>query len=354
MNKIRMKWGVWCTALLLITMLFGSSALAFDDLPEGTDTDKIVELQQQGIISGKSDTRFAPEEALTYAQGVHLIVKTFNLNIDHIRFIKAPQASDYFKHIPDDAWYADAFIKAFHNGVTLDANVDPQAAMPREVFAHHAFEGLQATGNYAFIEIFKLIKDEADITPEYMNSIQKMLIIGAMKLDDQGHFLPKEPITRKQAALALHDLRNFVEGHKEVKPPKAPELLEDITMDIEAVNEDVQKITLSWGEKPNSGYRITIDRITFNEATMEANIEYKLHMPSNDPGISYLQVITYPKAETYISTQYTPVKQYITGQGTSGSHPGELPPLLKEEPVYSDEPVSEEHPVDELQERAVE
>jgi hypothetical protein len=324
MMNNKMKWGLWSTALLLLIMLtFSSSVFAFEDLNKGPETDKIMALKNQGIINGKNATTFAPGEKLTYAQGVHLIVKSLDLNIDTLRFIKEPKASDYYKNVPDNAWYADSFIIAYHNGMTLDAEVDPTETMTREQFTHHSFQALETTGEYAFIQIFKLIKDEADINPDYMNSIQKMLILGAVETNEASKFQPTKKITRKEAALALYEVREFMKDQKQVQQPTAPELLEEIPMEVEKVNEDIQKVTLSWGEKPNSGYRMTIERITFNEETAEALIQYKLHMPSNEPHISYAQVLTYPKAVTYISSAYTPVIQAVAHHDEPVSYPGE-------------------------------
>ncbi|NBI28260.1 protease complex subunit PrcB family protein [Chengkuizengella marina] len=76
---------------------------------------------------------------------------------------------------------------------------------------------------------------------------------------------------------------------------------EKVTFKVETVNEEVDKVTLSWGEKPNTGYSIEITSVDF--VNNEAVIHYQLHYPSE--GMFYAPVITEPKAETYISTSLT-------------------------------------------------
>lgn len=93
---------------------------------------------------------------------------------------------------------------------------------------------------------------------------------------------------------------------------------QEVTMSIEKVSDEVNKIILSWGSQPNSGYRITIDRIDFNAAG-EATVYYNLHYP--EPDQMYTQMIAEPKAETYVSSAYKPVIEELMNsvQGSAGA-----------------------------------
>lgn len=57
---------------------------------------------------GKSDKY----KTITAATAVSMIVKGLGLNIDHIRFIKEPKASDFYTKVKDNASYANDFIIA--------------------------------------------------------------------------------------------------------------------------------------------------------------------------------------------------------------------------------------------------
>lgn len=177
-------------AMMLFTL--GQTVWAFKDVKNDVNEQKIAELKKLGILSGDNNDRFNPQDKLTYAQGVSLIVKGLDINIDHIRFIKAPKATDYFPNLKDDAWYADAFIIASINGLEIPQAVKANDVMTREQFAHHLFKAMMTKGDYAFIEIFMLLDDEADVNKDYMDSIQKLIISKVITLDDTNKFLPKK------------------------------------------------------------------------------------------------------------------------------------------------------------------
>jgi len=204
----------WIAVLILVLSLgFATVALAFSDLKPGTDKDKIEELRKQGILHGVGDDLFAPDASLTYGQAVQIIVKGLGLNIDNIRFIKKPEASDSFDNVPNDAWYAEAFIIAHFNGLTLERDVDPEQAITRENYANLLAQAMWTKGEYAFIELWINIQDEKEIDRANMDNIQKLLIAKIAKLDDNKRFLPKKSIERGMAAVMLYDAREFVKSH---------------------------------------------------------------------------------------------------------------------------------------------
>jgi hypothetical protein len=77
--------------------------------------------------------------------------------------------------------------------------------------------------------------------------------------------------------------------------------LEKIELSVEKVNDDVNKVTLSRGEKPNVGYAIAIDSIGFGQDG-RAVIRYSLQDPK--PGQMYADMIIVPKGVTYIPSKY--------------------------------------------------
>src|SRR5690554_356738 len=173
MNK---KMNVMVVGLLILALIFGNVAMAFQDIPEGIERDKIMQLKEDDIVQGIDDDLFAPQAHLTYAQTVQLIVTGFDLNIDHMRFIKLPLASDHYENVADDAWYAQAFINAHYNGIEIVKDVDPTRNITREEYAHLLFSAMRSKSDFVFIEIWLTMDDEDEVSTEYMNSIQKMLI----------------------------------------------------------------------------------------------------------------------------------------------------------------------------------
>jgi len=302
------KWSIAISLLIVLCVGLSSSVFAFQDIEDHPDKTKIQSLKDQGIING-FNSKFHANAPMTNAEGFQLIVEALDLNIDHMRFIKMPVASDYYSHVSDDAWYANALLIAqFH--LEPPADIQPTQAMTREVFAHYLFKGMMTKGEFAFIEIYMLINDEKLVNPEYMNAIQKLLISEVVSLDAKDNFRPNVAITRGEAAVMLYNGLEFLSKSQE------PVVDKDVLISVEKVNDDVNKVTVSWGEKPNPGYSISIDRVEFNEDGV-ASIVYSTHYP--DPDMMYAQVITEPKAITYVAAQYEAVLQANPDQPVSSS-----------------------------------
>ncbi|WP_424768340.1 protease complex subunit PrcB family protein [Paenibacillus sp. sgz302251] len=291
--------------LTLVAMLFltlSQSVWAFNDIKSDPNQQKIAELKKQGILKGSSkNDNFKPHGKLTYAEGVSLIVKGLDLNINHIRFIKEPKASDSFPHLKDNAWYSQAFIIAHLNGLDIPESVKANDVMTREQFAHYLFKAVLTKGDYAFIKIFLLLEDEAEVKGEYMDSVQKLIISKIVILDSSNKFYPKQAITRSDAAGWLYDAISFV---KETKP--IPELQAhlgfDLKLSVTPVNADINKVTVST-QVPHPGYGIRIASIEFEGD--QAIIYVETVMP--DPDKMYPQVITDVQVSAYVDSAFKPV-----------------------------------------------
>lgn len=291
-------WIVLLTVLL--TFVLASSAYAFSDIKGDPAEESILALKEAGLVSGIGNDLFDPTGEVPYAQGVHLIVKGLGLNIDNIRFIKEPKASDYFENVPDDAWFAPSFIIAQLNGLPLAKDVDPSKPLTREQFARLLVQGLLKTGDYAFAKLLIIISDNDQINPENADSIQKLLVSGIARLDQDKRFRPQDHITRSEAASLVYGTIQFIKKQTENQPNTD----KNVAVTSLPVNEDVNKIVLSWGEKPNNGYRITIESIEFKDERT-AVVKYTLHYP--EQGKLYGQMITKPEAETYVSSKFNVV-----------------------------------------------
>ncbi len=298
----------WIRASLLVVMaifIFAGSALAFQDVQHSPGKEKINELQQRGIIHGVGSGKFQPDGLLTNAQCAAFLVNGLQLNLDRLRFIKEPKASDTFTKVADNAWYAKDFVIASLNNVPFPSDVDPDAPITREQFAFYQDHALEATGNYSFIELYVLLADENNVDSRYMTAIQHLLIGKIAELDDHNRFRPKADITRSEAAVMLYNAITFVKNHaNDTMPP----VQQNVAVQVKKINDEVNKVTLSWGEQPTTGYSIVIEAIRFSN-NAAATIEYVLNTPP--PGSLQAQHVTYPQAETYLSSKYKPVGERI-------------------------------------------
>lgn len=286
------KWIPLVASVFLLTL--SMTAFAFHDVSMEEGRDAILELYNKGIVNGVSKTSFAPQRSLSYAEAVTLYVKAFDLNLDHLHFIKAPVASDSYDKVKNDAWYANAFVVAYHNGVVFPRDVDPMATMSKEEFAHYLYQILSAKVKISMKQQWNHYADMDNVNEEFTASINDLLNLDIVTLNKDNQFQPKKAINRAEAAVMLyHTLKHFDE--------RSPTHQEDVQVYTEKVNDEVNKVTIDWGEQGSSGYSVTIDRIEFNHNV--ATIYYSLHYP--DPNKDYLTVITYPKASTFVSAGYT-------------------------------------------------
>lgn len=331
LNKLTKRITV---VVLAAAMLGGSAAFAFSDIAQDPAQTKIESLRKDGVLSGMDGDRFAPKEVLTYDQGIRLLVKGLDLSLAHISFFKAPKASDYYTQIPDDAWYAEDFIIAQHNGLEIPQNVDPSSQLSREQFAVLLHKAIQQKGNYAVIELYNILADENEVDPAASGSIQTLLNMKITKLDDKSQFRPKAGITRSEAADWLYEARAFVAKHADhassPEPSPAgtpagtpgsvpgatpvpgassapavdtPLVWSEASVTLEKAAEGINKAVVTI-QVPHPGYGAVITGIEFT-GTKEALIRYKLTPPK--PDSMYPMVISKVELQTYLSTDFTTV-----------------------------------------------
>ena len=201
------------TTLLLLSMTVQCFAAAnpFTDINDSKSKDKIVELYEDGVIKGMGDGLFNPDGTVTAAQGVQLIVNAFDISLAKFTFIKAPQATDWFKKADDKAWYADALIRAGANDIGLPADLDPNAKWTKEDFTYYLIMAMEAHYQMPMINMMYIeTADEADMTIEYQGAIQRSMKYNITALDQDKKFFPKKQLTRAEAAEMIYNGRTLV------------------------------------------------------------------------------------------------------------------------------------------------
>ncbi|WP_128895074.1 S-layer homology domain-containing protein [Longirhabdus pacifica] len=296
MKKTRNAMISLTTAICLT--ITGGSALAFEDIEDSNGKEEIMDLKKQGIVNGISDDMFLPYENINAAEGISLIVKALGIAAYTTYDVNA------YDNIPT-SWYKDALILASLHNITSVNDFDPDVKLTYEMFSHYIYKGIMSKGNYAFTERAFDIKDREKINAEYLQSINALLNGNIIELDDQGYLNPDTVITREDAAVIVHRMMQFLEaGNSNTDDVTTLPDNSAVAMMTNAVSDEINEVTLSWGEKPNSGYRISIEKIEFKQ-NKEAHIYYTLHYPQE--GMNYLTVITYPKISTYIASDYKPI-----------------------------------------------
>lgn len=225
-TKFKMITLTAVTALsLTIAAQSFAAANAFTDLNNVTAKDKILALQEKGYVHGVTSDLFASNVTITAAQGVQLIVNALELNLDLVRFVKEPKATDYYKNAKNDAWYANTLIIAAVNGIELPADLDPNKKWTREEFTHQLIHTIETHSNLAMVKLVPVeISDKADLTIDYDGSIQRALAYKVVKLDAKGNFYPKADISRAEAAEQIYDALEYIKAHPAPAPQPASEV----------------------------------------------------------------------------------------------------------------------------------
>lgn len=286
------KFKVAAVLALSASLMLATSASAFTDV-KGEDAKITKALQDKGIIQGVNKDLFAPNQKLTGAQGVQLIVKALGL--------KGKPNSNEVLEKADQAWYAASLKIAKDNGIELPKDFNPAAELSREAFVHILRQAIDTTGNYPMIKMYIPIADESEITLDYSGDVQILLLHKIATLDKDGKFNPKQPITRIEAAKMVYQAEAFVESYKESNQ----QLEQQVSYSTEKVNDLINKVTVTRANQPHPGYGIAIEKIEFT-APDQATVYYKLLDP--DPDKMYIQVITDTHVDTYISSEYKSIK----------------------------------------------
>jgi hypothetical protein len=196
-----------------------AAASPFTDIADTSSKDKIVELYEDGVIKGTGNGLFDPDGTVTAAQGVQMIVNAFDISLAAFLFIKAPVATDWFENANNNAWYADALIKAGANDIGLPADLDPNEKWTKEDFTYYLIMAMESHYNMPMINMMYIeTADESDMTIEYQGAIQRSMKYNITALDQDKKFYPKKQLTRAEAAEMIYNGRALVtEMNLEVK-----------------------------------------------------------------------------------------------------------------------------------------
>ncbi|MDO7905953.1 S-layer homology domain-containing protein [Paenibacillus sp. JX-17] len=194
--------------------LSSADAASFRDISDSSAKTQIEALYQKGLIKGVTSSEFQPNQQLTAAQGISLIVQSFNLNLDAVRFIKAPKASDYFAKVKDSDWSAQAFVIAQIFDFDVPSDIDPGAALTKEQFTYYLVKGMERSSGLPLINIKPVeLKDDAKITAVYQGAIQRSFHYGIQSPGADNSFHPQDPVTRAEAAVMVYNALEYLKSH---------------------------------------------------------------------------------------------------------------------------------------------
>lgn len=201
--------------LAAVLLVFPPAALDATILPGFSDTtnhpaSRDIELAANlGIMVGTGlDTNgaalFAPSAMANKAQLAAVLQRAFQLDYDHIRFIKQPVASDYYQDVPNESWYAEAAVMcAINNIFPSGGNFAPDESITRLEAARAIYACFQAKGiSIPMIMLRPVFEDTAALTQEDMNMVVFVNNTGILT-GQNGFFRPAAIMNRAELASVL-------------------------------------------------------------------------------------------------------------------------------------------------------
>ena len=205
-----MKWGTKMTAAALALTLAAASvpAKAYS-LPYEDVSDQhwayadILYASQWGLLQGREDGNFHPEDALTRAEFVSILARVGNVQLSRY------PGSD-FQDVPENAWYAQAVNWANRMGVASgvgNGRFDPGGAVTREQMATMSYQFLKSMGITYGNDNTALPYSDADSISDWaLDAVKAMYTSKLITGREDGSFDPFAPTSRAEAAAMIRRL----------------------------------------------------------------------------------------------------------------------------------------------------
>ena len=166
----------------------------------------ILELAQKNIISGYDDKTFRPNERITRAEYVKILVNAL--------FERTEVTECDFNDVPATHWAYDYIANAVNNGIingVTDKSFAPDAYITREQAATICFRTAQKLGIALTKKESKAFNDFNDVSVYAKKAVTELGACGLMSGDENGDFKPSDETTRAQAAQIIYNLLSFKE-----------------------------------------------------------------------------------------------------------------------------------------------
>lgn len=176
----------------------------FDDIDDvGWAVESIVELAQKGIINGKGDRLFYPNDNITREEFVKIIVKTF--------FENAELSDKNFDDVSDGEWYAEFVKKACGEGIIngIGENIFGTGMnITREDMAVIAYRTALKSGKMKESERVSgfIFADDEQISDYAKTAVYALYDAGIINGVSEDEFAAKDYLTRAQAAKIIYGI----------------------------------------------------------------------------------------------------------------------------------------------------
>ncbi|WP_405154185.1 S-layer homology domain-containing protein [Paenibacillus sp. FSL K6-0108] len=176
------------------------ASVTFRDIEKSYAKEAIIYLAQKGIVKGYSDGSFGGSEKVTRAEFAIFIKRAFGYN-------SIVPFQNEFKDVFSSSWYYSEIAPVLEQGIIKgfnDGTLRPNAYVTREQ-ASSMIENVMKKQGYV-LSSFTWYADNQMISNWARNSINLVAQEAIMKGYPDQKFMPKEHLTRQEAAMIIYNL----------------------------------------------------------------------------------------------------------------------------------------------------
>ncbi len=187
---------------------------AYTDMKTHWSKDYVGYFMDRGIISGRSETAFEPEAAITNAEIITLISRIVVEDPEKVN--QGSVATVHFTDVNSTDWYATYANQLAGLGVLqADENggIQPDEQPSRQKIVKlimDTIDVLNLEEEESTPSVLMAFNDASNIEPENFNAMQRAVALGLINGMGDGRLAPDEGVTRGQIAVMLKHFNDYV------------------------------------------------------------------------------------------------------------------------------------------------
>lgn len=198
MQRKLKRWTVVCTAVVFLLFMGAMANAGPNDISGHWAADEISKWFSKGLVKGRPDGTFKPDDPISRAEFITLVNRVFNYS----EKLETP-----FPDVDESAWYYNEIAKAVAAGIVKGddlGNIRPEAPLTRQeaaVILYRVFDVKVRNSNAA--EVF----NDADKIPLWSrDAISGLVENGYIKGRPDNTFAPTDNITRAEAVKMIDNI----------------------------------------------------------------------------------------------------------------------------------------------------
>ncbi|WP_249901283.1 S-layer homology domain-containing protein [Paenibacillus sp. PK3_47] len=188
---------VWCAGGVYIQHASAGAVLPFDDIAASYARNEIIDLYNQRILTGTSETSFSPAKPITRAEFITVLDRLLKLE-------PVPGPISPYTDVAKNAWYygwIQAAVQLELASGTSGSTFAPAQPVTRQEAAVWMARALKQPENTTAAQT--AFKDKTEVAAWAGSAVGAVSRLGLMKGDEMGAFRPSDKITRQETAVLI-------------------------------------------------------------------------------------------------------------------------------------------------------